>query len=299
MKVRIGFGLGATNGLTGDGFTHVVDELERLRFDSLWLSERASAPGFDPMVAMTWAAARTKKLKVGASVMVLPGRNPVLLAKAVASLDQLSNGRCLPAFGLGIANSAEHQAFGVQRKERAAWFNEALPLMRRLWDENEEAISHTGERFTLDGVRMPTKPVQQPIDVWLGGASPAELRRVGRLSDGWLPSFATPQIAADGWTAVTQAAEDADRWIDPEHFGVLIPYLEGEIPDPLRALIATRQPDADPHDVVATSPARARELMERFLRVGASKFVVHPFAPADDWTSLLERIADATFSLQN
>ena len=98
MKVRVGFGLGGSVGLDRVSFTTVVDELECIGFDSLWVSERANSPTLDPMVAMTWAAARTERLKVGTSVMVLPGRNPVLLAKAIATLDVLSDGRALPAF---------------------------------------------------------------------------------------------------------------------------------------------------------------------------------------------------------
>ncbi|MDH4170819.1 MAG: LLM class flavin-dependent oxidoreductase [Acidimicrobiia bacterium] len=298
MKVRIGFGLGGRIGLEEQSFTGVVDELERIGYDSLWVSERANSPTLDPMVAMTWAAARTRKLKVGASVMVLPGRNPVLLAKAIASLDVLSNGRALPAFGLGIANSVEHQAFGIRREERAPWFDEALPLMRRLWDADEATVTHHGERFQLDDVAIAPKPIQQPIEVWLGGASDAQLRRVGRLSDGWLPSFTTPAGAQRGKVVVDDAAARDGRQIDPEHFGVLIPYLDGDLPDAVQELVRARQPDADPADIVARSPAGAAELMERFVAVGFSKFVLHPFAAPSDWTELLESVADAVFPLQ-
>src|SRR5437868_6076792 len=127
MKIRIGLGLGAATDLA-DGATlgHIVDELERLGFDSLWFTERVNGPSLDPLVAMTFTIARTRKLKVGTSVMVLPGRNPVLLAKAIASLDRLSNGRAFPAVGLGAVNPLEQQAFAVQRHERAPWFDEAL-----------------------------------------------------------------------------------------------------------------------------------------------------------------------------
>src|SRR5438445_518335 len=93
------------------------------------------------------AARRTQKLKLGTSVLVLPGRNPVVLAKELASLDLLSGGRLLPAFGLGIADPGEQQAFGVARGERAAWFDEALPLIRRLWVEDD--VDHDGPRFSF------------------------------------------------------------------------------------------------------------------------------------------------------
>ena len=121
MKVRIGFGLG-TLGAAQDGATFgaLIEALEALRFDSLWLSERATGPTLDPLVALAVAAGRSTRLKLGTSVQVLPGRNPVLLAKQWASLDVLSNGRTLPAFGLGVVDPTEQQAFGVAREERAA-----------------------------------------------------------------------------------------------------------------------------------------------------------------------------------
>src|SRR5262249_52989106 len=100
VKVRIGFGGGARSAQRVDGFAGLVDGLEANGFDSLWCSERATGPIPDPVVALTFAAGRTKRLKLGTSVQVLPGRNPLLLAKQWASLDVLSGGRALPAFGL-------------------------------------------------------------------------------------------------------------------------------------------------------------------------------------------------------
>src|SRR5207237_9823859 len=99
------------------------------------LSERITGDCPDPLIGLAVAAGRTKKLKLGTSVQVLPGRNPVLLAKEWASLDRLSNGRTLPAFGLGVADPREQQAFGVARGDRAKWFDEELPRIRRLLTE--------------------------------------------------------------------------------------------------------------------------------------------------------------------
>src|SRR5262245_14436484 len=218
MKIRVGFGLGARTQVNRpETFRPIVDDLERLGFDSLWLSERITSEAPDPVVGMAYAAGRTERIKFGMSVMVLPGRNPVLVAQELASLDRLSGGRLLPAFGLGIADSKEQQAFGLERGDRAPWFNEALPLLRRLWAEDD--VVHHGERFHLDGITVRPKPVQQPMDVWLGGFAPAELRRIGRLSDGWLPSFCDAEDIAVGIPAVEAAAAEAGREIDPEHFG--------------------------------------------------------------------------------
>src|SRR5215470_4159541 len=137
MKVRIGYGLGNLRPLSGDALGALAQSLEAHGFDSLWLSERISGPAPDPVLALTYAAARTSRIKLGTSVSVLPGRSPALVAKEWATLDMLSNGRALPAFGLGIAHPVEQQAFGVERGERAKWFEEALPLLRRLWSDDD------------------------------------------------------------------------------------------------------------------------------------------------------------------
>jgi probable F420-dependent oxidoreductase len=299
LKVRVGFGLG-TRTLANDqrSFGAVVDALEDLRFDSLWLSERINGDAPDPVVAMAFAAGRTERLKFGTSVMVLPGRNPVLVAKELATLDRLSDGRLLPAFGLGAVDPREHQAFGVRREDRAGLFDEALPLIRRLW--TEDRVDHHGEHFHLDGIDVRPKPVQDPPDVWLGGRAPSELRRVGRLGDGWLPSFCTPADVEAGLPLVLEAAAAHDRTIDPEHIGVLISYRAGPLPDELAAFIATRG-EADPNDVVPEGTEGLAALIERFVAVGASKFIVLPLVEpdgVDDWHAELTDLADIVLPLQ-
>ena len=299
MKVRIGFGFGgsAHPGDTGL-FGRLVDDLEPLGFDSLWVSERANGLTLDPMVAMSYAAGRTERLKFGPAVMVLPGRNPVLCAKAIASLDLVSDGRALPAFGLGIADAAEHQAFGVARGDRAAWFDEALPLMRRLWDAGEDAVDHEGPRFTLSGVRVQPKPVQQPIEVWLGGFAPSELRRCGRLGDGWLPSFTTPAVVAAGIATIQETAADCGREIDPGHFGALVPFVHRSLPERFVARLRDRQPGLDPAEVIATGVAGLADRLRSFVDVGATKFVLFPLDEPDDWQGTLNAVADECLPLQ-
>jgi probable F420-dependent oxidoreductase len=294
----VGFGLGARTGVEDQGrFRLLVDELERLRFDSLWVSERIGAPGPDPMVAMSIAAARTERLKFGPAVMVLPGRNPVVLAKQHASLDQLSGGRLLPAFGLGVASTPEHQAFGVRREERARIFDEALGLMRRLWTEDD--VTHHGERFHVEGVTIRPKPLQQPLEVWMGGIAPSELRRVGRLADGWLPSFVTTADVEAGIATVQQVAAEHDRAIDPEHFGVLIPYAGEPIDERVLGFLAARRPDVeDPSQLVAPSLEALAATVQRYVDVGASKFVAVPFGPLGDVTAELEALADVVRPLE-
>ncbi len=297
MKVRIGFGLGTRTRLNDGRFGHVVDELERLRFDSLWVSERINSEAPDPLVAMAYGAGRTEQLKFGMSVMVLPGRNPVVLAKALATLATLSGGRLLPAFGLGVADDREQQAFAVERAQRAAWFDEALAVMRQCW--TGEPVEHAGERFTYSGVRV--RPVPERMDVWLGGIAPSELRRVGRLGDGWLPSFVTAADAEAGRRVIEETCAAHDREIEPDHYGVLIPYALGPVPDETLATLAKRRPDLDPRSLIPTSWEALAERIRGFVDVGTSKFVVLPLTePVDEpeWTAHLEQAAGALLPLQ-
>ncbi len=300
MKVRIGIGLGVRTRLNDTSLGVVVDALEQLRFDSLWLSERIGAEAPDPLVAMAFAAGRTTRLKLGMSVMVLPGRNPVVLAKELATLDRLSGGRLLPAFGLGVADPHEQQAFGVERAERARIFDEALAVVRACW--TREVVDHDGERFSYRGLRVLPKPVQQPPDVWLGGIAPSELTRVGRLADGWLPSFLTPADAERGRTVIERVAAEHDRQIDPEHFGALIPYANGPLPDALLAGLAARRPDLDdPSELVPQGWDALVAMIDRFVAVGTSKFVVLPIVEPDGpdaWVAHLHEAAEVLLARQ-
>ncbi len=298
MSVRIGVGLGIRTQLNGPELGPVVDELERLRFDSLWLSERITGDAPDPIVAMAYAAGRTTHLKFGMSVLVLPGRNPVVLAKELATLSVMSGGRLLPAFGLGVADGAEHQAFGVQRGERARWFDEALVVMRSCW--RDEVVDHDGERFHYEGLKVRPQPAR--LDVWLGGIAPSELRRVGRMADGWLPSFLTPADASAGRAVIEQVAGEHDREIEDDHYGVLIPYSMDSVPDLLLAQLGRRRPDLDdPSILVPVGWDALIDTVKRFVDVGTTKFVVLPIVEpggVDAWQAHLREAAEALLPLE-
>ncbi len=291
MKVRVGYGLGVrTPTVDGGRLADLVDALEDLRFDSLWLSERLGGDCPDPMVGLAFAAARSRRLKLGTSVQVLPGRNPFVVAKQWATLDRLSGGRCLPAFGLGVADPREQAAFGVERKERAARFDELLPKVRRLWAGDE-----------VDGATVAPRPVQEPLDVWLGGIAPSELRRVGRLGDGWLPSFCTPEDVAAARPVVEAEAAAHGRTFDPEHWGALIPYLPaaGPLPDLLVAAVAARRPEVDPARIVPAGLEAVVAFIGDFVAAGASKFVLVPVVEPEGWDAHLAEVAAAVRPLEN
>ena len=298
--IRIGYAFGTRTRLNDGGFSTVVDALERLGFDSLWLSERIGGDAPDPLVGMAFAAGRTTRLKFGMSVMVLPGRNPVVLAKELATLDRLSNGRLLPAFGLGVADPHEQQAFGVERGARAKLFDEALTVLRGAWAPG--TLTHHGDHFDYDDLRVQPKPLQPQLDVWLGGIAASELRRVGRLADGWLPSFVTPDDVARGREVIETTLAEHDRYIDADHYGALVSYASGPIPPQVVDLLARRRPDLDdPTVLVPRGWDALMNTIDRFVAVGTSKFVilpiVEPSTPAQ-WVEHLEQAAPIVLARQ-
>src|SRR5579859_2021681 len=292
MKVRIGIGGVA---LPGKELGDLVDALDDLGFDSLWLSEVLTSPVLDPMIGLAWVAAHNPRVKLG-TTMLLPGRNPVRLAKQLASLDSLSDGRLLVTFVPGLARPPERNAIGVPPAQRSAIIDEVVPLLRRLWAG--EVVTHHGAAGSFEDVRVSPLPVQEPLEVWLGGMAPGALERCGRLSDGWLPSLCTPASAAEGRVVIDAAAARAGRVISPEHFGVSIGYARAPLDEAAEMAIAARSRGLSPADVVPVGMDALRDLLEGFVAVGFSKFVLRPMAPPASWTTELEDLAGAVGDLQ-
>src|ERR1700726_3417546 len=215
MKIRIGVSFGPA-GMPGE-FAAAVDLLEQAGVDSLWLPESVYTPLVEPFTGMAFALSRTRRLKAGSGISVLPGRHPVLVAKQLASLAGLAPGRVLPVFGLRPARRNERDLFPVPTGQRAAVFDESLELLRLLL--RQDTVSFAGEFFTVDGASVGPLP-SKPLDIWLGGTAPGALRRIGRLGDGWLASLITPEEAGAGRAAIEAAAEAAGREVEPDHYGI-------------------------------------------------------------------------------
>jgi len=295
VKVRIGIGMGVTTGGTDASFARIIDDLDELGFDSVWLPEVLTAATLDPLVGLAFAAAHNPRLKLG-TTMLLPGRNPVRLAKELATLDVLSGGRLLCTFVPGLPRQPETGAAGVAGPDKAAAMDEMLPLLRELW--SGRSVSHHGRSGQFDEVTLSPLPVQEPLEFWTGGMVPAALRRCGRLADGWLPSACTPAEAAAGRTVIDEAAAEVGREISPEHFGVSIAYASEPLsPSAARALGSARR-GVDPADVVPVGIDGLRAMLEAFLAVGFSKFVVRPLAEPGTWRSELEALATGVLDLQ-
>jgi probable F420-dependent oxidoreductase len=289
MKIKCGVGVGTrTSPPDVAAFGHVVDLLEEHGFDSLWLSDSATTGSLDPVTALAFAAGRTRKLKLGTSTLVVPGRNPVLLARELASLDALSGGRFLPAFGLGRADPAEHEAFGVRRDERGSWFDEAVGLMGRLW--REDSVTHTGPRFTVTDLTLRPKPLGR-MQVWTGGRSPREYDRTGRLAEGWLGSFQTSDEAGQARRAIEEACVRHARSIDDDHYGMVLLYGRTGIPDRVGAMIGRVRPELDPADLVPVGADGLRAAIGRYVDNGISKFVLMPAGQPVSWDQELAWLA--------
>jgi len=285
MKARFGIGLGVQPALGDPGaFGLVVDLLEHLRFDSLWLSERAAGPLLDPLSALAFAAGRTTRLKLGTSVLVVPGRNPVLLAKELATIDAISGGRLLPAFGLGTVDGREQQAFGVAREDRAGWFEEAVPLMRRLWREDE--VTHHGTRFSVTGLSLWPKPAGR-MEVWTGGRSRVEYDRTGRLAQGWLGAGQTPTEAGHARESIRTAAARHGRTIDEDHYGMVLRYAREPVGERVRAGVGKARPDLTVAELIPTGAGEFTARIRQYLAVGVTKFVLVPAEPPPDWAEEL------------
>jgi probable F420-dependent oxidoreductase len=292
MKIRIGVGAAGASS-TPAALEDLVKGIDDLGFDSLWLSEVLTGPVLDPLVGLAWAAASNPRVKLG-TTMLLPGRNVLRLAKQLACLDVLSHGRLLVTLVPGLTYAPETEAIGVEPKRRGAVIDEALPLLRRLWAG--ETVTHEGAVGTLRGVTLSPRPVQQPLEVWLGGTAPAALERCGRLSDGWLPSLCTPAEAAAGRRVIEDAAARAGRSISSEHFGMSIGYAREALdPDTARTLSA-RRPRA--LELTPVGLPALRQRIEQFIAVGFSKFVVRPVTPPASWRAELEALAAAVGDLQ-
>ena len=296
MKIRIGISAGGES-LGPEATVALGQGIAGAGFDSLWLPEVLTRPGPDPLVGLAWVSGACPGLKIG-TTMLLPGRNLVWLAKAVATLDVLSGGRFLLTFVPGLAIGGERSAIGIPAATRAEQMEDALPVLRQLW--SGEAVTHDGPAGSFSDISVSPQPAQDPFDVWLGGSVPAALDRCGRLADGWLPAFCTPGDAAAGKAVIDEVAATHGRTVSPEHFGVSLAYApEGTDVGALASSPLARRARGRPlEEIIPVGRGGLRSILERFLEVGFSKFVVRPMAPPEEWPRELEQLADAVGDLQ-
>ena len=296
MSIAIGYVPGAfgQGGENPNFLRELVEVGDKYGYDSIWLSDRIVSDRFslEPIVALSMVAAYSDRMKFGTSVLALPLRNPVVLAKQVATLDYLSQGRFFPAVGLGQEEPEEYEACGVPKGDRARRTDEAIVLMRRLWQEDK--VTHEGDFFTCHDVSITPKPIFQPSPpVWIGGRSPAAARRVGRVGDGWLVSSATPSEVGEGRDIVFDTAAQCRREIEEDHVGVLLGYYISEdyeqAATKAHQFVTRHRPDAHFTEFTAVGTTeQVGELIQQYIDAGASKFAVRPLCAGEESMEQLE-----------
>ena len=298
MKVRIGIALGQwpNKDLSPSAILDLLDFFESLDVDSLWVSDRlvSSTLTLEPIAFLSFIAGRLRNMKLGTSTLVLPTRNPVILAKELATLDFLSQGRLFPAIGLGGDESKDLQAVGISKKERAGRTDEMITLMRRLW--TEESVTFAGKYFTVEDATITPRPWQKKgPPIWIGGRSEAALRRTGHLGDGWLVSSVSPAEVEAGIKIIRRYATEANREVPEDHYGVLIPFYFADSADKASEVGGRAiRPRADLSTSEFTAfgtPDRVRAKVQAYIAAGATKFIMRPCGPFAGWRGQTEMLA--------
>jgi probable F420-dependent oxidoreductase len=294
VKIRFAVSSGAAASNL-DVFGAELQNIEALGFDTVWMSDIPLGATLDPIVGLSFAAGITSTLKLGTNLVPI-GRNPLTLAKSLAQLDQLSAGRLLLSFVVGLDQPGERQTLGLGSVNRGRLIEEMTPLLRLWWAGGP--VTYHSERYHFAAVPSPGRSFQDPLEVWLGGSGPEALARIGRLADGWLGSAMTPAESGVAREQIEKAAKEAGRVIDPEHFGLSIPYASSE-PDPRSVqLLRGRRPDVDLEELFPVGPERLRTLVSRYVDAGLSKFVVRTVDVDGDRDAARAELADILLPMQ-
>jgi probable F420-dependent oxidoreductase len=294
MKIR--FAVGPPGGpVPAPDLISFAVALESNGFDGIWLSDLPVAPVLDPLLALALLAGRTRSLRLGANIVPF-GRTPYVLAKALAQLDELSDGRLLLSFVTGLGQSGERGALALDGANRGAVLEDVLAHARSYWageDPDRDASSEI-PASALGAAR----PRQDPLEVWLGGRGPTALDRVGRIADGWLGALLTPREATAARERIQASAGNAGREVDPEHFGMSIAYARTDPQPGQLAALTARRADVDPRELIGVDSDGLRALIEGYIDAGLSKFVVRPVTRTGSWESEAQWLAEAILDLQ-
>jgi probable F420-dependent oxidoreductase len=298
MSIGIGLGVAGFPFSSPSAFLDWIDLCEERGVDSVWFSERLVSvqPALEPIAAFGVVAGRTKRLKFGMNAIVLPLRDPLVLAKECATLDFLSGGRLLPVFGVGAETAPEWRATGRNPAGRGSRSDEALQLLARLWSEDH--VNYEGRHYRYTDVTISPKPVQQPLPLWIGGSSEAAIRRTAAIGTGWLGGIQSPAQVRPVVAAIKAATVEAGRTIDDDHYGAGFPFRFGSMDDPVvqrqAAGLARIGAGLDPTAYMAVGGAKeVRTRLQEYMEAGVSKFVLRPVADSDtEWMAQTARLVD-------
>jgi len=260
-----------------------IPKAEQLGYDSLWVQEQilTSYGLLEPVTLLTYASALSAKVRLGTSVLLPVIRNPVQLAKSLASLDQLSQGRLTVGVGIGGPHIPE-AVFGVSGERRARRFVEALQVMKALWTQPRATV--TGEFWRFENVPMEPKPVQRPHPpIWFGAREPVALKRAARHGDGWMGAGSSSTVDfVQQYEVLQRLLDEAGR--DPAAFAIskrvylAIDNDRDRAERRLREWFAGRYRNADMGSRVSIWGGRAEcvDKLGELVRAGARHLLLNP-----------------------
>jgi probable F420-dependent oxidoreductase len=280
----IGAGIGIANFSFDDarGFWRWVDICDNGGVDSIWQSDRIidPVPNLEAMSVMAALAGGSKKLKFGMNVASLGLRNPVLTAKQCATIDVLSEGRLLPAFGVGSALSKDFTATGTPTKGRGKRTDEGLQIMSRLWSEDQ--VNFDGEYYQLTDATIAPKPVQNPLPLWVGGSAKQAIERTAKWGTGWQAGIEAAEEIAPVISAIKTRAAELGRSIDDDHFGAGFGFRFGNADEPIVQRyneLLTKRLGKEPKGFTAVGDVeQMMSLVHEFRQAGVHKFILRPIA---------------------
>jgi probable F420-dependent oxidoreductase len=259
----------------------VAQRAEALGFRDLWVTENTldHVVSFDPISILTYAAAVTSRIRVGASVVVLAIHHPVTVAHQWATLDYVSNGRAI--LGVGLGRPDHYRPFGVPEAGRVRRFREEVELIRALW--TQPTVDYSGRFYQLEGGTMPLKPVQAPLPIWMGVGHPNAIRRTAEIADGWMGSGGS-SIAEFGRSVplLREALEKIGR--DPGRFPISkrIFMAVDERPEVARRELnrwfteVYHNPAGTDASGIHGTPEQVREKLAEVVALGANHLLVNP-----------------------
>ena len=285
MTIGIGLGLATYTFSTAEGYWQWVRRCDTAGVDSLWQTDRliSNEPFLECMSVMAGLTGSTKTIKFGMNVASLGLRDPLQTAKQCATIDYLSGGRLLPAFGLGSNRSRDFIASGTSTKARGQKMNEALDIMNRLWTGEE--VTFEGKHYQYDKASIRPCPVQIPLPLWIGGSSDAAIERTAKYGTGWQASFDTPEEAGVIVDKILAAAVKQGRSIDTDHFGTGFGVRFGSWDEePVKKMVADFEKRTGKQAARGLVVGGSDEILERiqaYVDRGVSKFILRPIGNGD------------------
>ena len=284
LTVATGIGLGVSRFPfdSARDYWRWIDYCEESRINSIWQTDRlvSSEAMLECLSAMAAIAGHTEHIRFGMNVASIALRDPLLTAKQCATIDFLSDGRMLPAFGLGSAFSRDYVATGTPTKRRGKRADEALQLLSRLW--SEDSVSFQGEFYQYDDARIEPKPANSNMPLWIGGSSKVAMERTAKYGTGWLGGIDTPEQAKLVVQGVKRELEKTGRSIDEDHYGASFMFRFGSFEDPIvtstaEGLVSRLKEEPSRYLVAGTGGDMITRIRE-FIDAGCDKFVMMPMA---------------------